>query len=244
MLLDIGRRLAAAGHQVRVLAAQPSYHDGLDRARPRREVVDGVEILRLRVPTENRRRPWRRVVSTAAFLARVGLHLLWRRYDLVVCSTIPPVAQGWVVRAALRLTGRRGRYIYHCLDVYPEVAAAADMTREGWLYRWLQRVDAKTCAEAAAVVTLSRDMAATLRARDRTPRDLHLVNNFSLVPPLVGRTVHFHPYLPLEASSEVNASSRAGGVRPKARRPSVVPVLRCCCRRVLLPAVLLPAVAV
>lgn len=178
MLRTIGTGLVAAGHEVHVFASQPSYRD--DHTAPKEEVVDGMFIRRIRVLRENKKNFMARALNVLLFCVPQFLHILRTRPDVVTSSTFPPIFEGLVSALAARLVG--ARLIYHMQDVHPEVSEQAGGFMGRWplagLFRWL---DGFTLRRASAVVVLSEDMAATVRAR-RGGRDLpiHVINNFSL----------------------------------------------------------------
>lgn len=184
MLRRIGGYLAGRGHEVSVFSTQPSYHDRATfDEQPARETLDGMEIRRVRLLPERKRQTVRRAINTGVFLLRLLGHLLRHRYEVVTFSTMPPVALGLTVRAALFLTGGRGRYVYHCQDLYPEAALYGGMMREHLGYRLLRAIERSTCRAAAAVVVLSEDMRRTLLERGVEPERIEVIDNFSLVQP-------------------------------------------------------------
>lgn len=184
MLRTIGARLVEDGHDVSVLSTQPSYNATTVSQRcPASEHVDGMRVRRVPLLPDPGRGRVMRAVNAVIFLARVFWHVVRRSDDLVMFSTMPPVALGLVVRAALALSGRAGRYVYHCQDIHPEAAHIADLVRLGPWYRWLRRIDTATCQRAAGVVVLSDDMRDTIVARGVDADRVHVLNNFSLIDP-------------------------------------------------------------
>lgn len=172
LLRLLGAHLAAEGHRVTVLSAQPSYHDAYrGPRRPAVERLDGMRVLRVPVARG------RRLLSAALFLAGLAGHLVTRspRYDLVITSALPPVVTGLAVRIAARVRGMR--YVYNCLDLYPEAAVHAGLLRDGRPARALAALDSGTCRDAAAVVVLSDDMRRTLIDRPSGTGDVRVINN-------------------------------------------------------------------
>ena len=100
-------------------------------------------------------------------------------YDLITVTTIPPVIMGVAARTIRRLTGIP--YIYHCMDLYPEVAELAGLAPHRQLTRLARRLDTTTCRRAAAVVVLSEDMRATLLARGLDGDNIVVCNNFAVL---------------------------------------------------------------
>jgi colanic acid biosynthesis glycosyl transferase WcaI len=103
-----------------------------------------------------------------------------RRYDLLTVTTFPPVLVGIAARIVSRFAGIP--FVYHCMDLYPEVAEVAGLSHSP-LLRVARRLDATTCRRAAAVIVLSRDMRATLLARGLDGANIVVANNFEVLDP-------------------------------------------------------------
>src|SRR5699024_6155739 len=98
---------------------------------------------------------------------------------VVMCSTSPPVMLAAAVSLAARLKG--ARFIYHCMDIHPEIGALSGEFRNPLVFRILQAVDRATCRRSAAVVVLSGDMRNALLERDSRLADrIVVLNNFDL----------------------------------------------------------------
>jgi len=180
MLRVIARRLAADGHQVEVLTSQPGYKaDSPLPPQPAREGIDGFEVRRLGLPADRGRGLARRLFNIAYFPLRVLLHcLLHGRYDVIMASTAPPVVVGFAAALGARLTG--GRFLYHCMDIHPEIGRLSGEFRQPLLFGLLRRLDDWSCRQASHVIVLSGDMAAALRERPGRSADIRVINNFSL----------------------------------------------------------------
>lgn len=180
MLRVIVAHWAGRGHDVRVFTSQPSYKRGVTHERmPARQEIDGVAVRRVRMrPDEGPRgRKLRNMVRFSGFtFLRV---LLGPRVDVVMCSTAPQVLLGWMTSCAARLRG--AAFIYHCMDLHPEIGRVSGEFAHPWVFRVLQRMDVSTCRRAAAVVVLSDDMREALIDRDASlAGSIHVVNNFDL----------------------------------------------------------------
>lgn len=180
MLRAIAAHWAAQGHEVEVLASQPSYkpETALETA-PRTEQVDGFTVRRLPMQPDRggrARRPRNMVRFSALAAWRV---LIGPRRDVVMCSTAPQVLLGWAVSLAARV--RRARFVYHCMDLHPEIGALSGEFAHPLVYRVLMRLDTAACRRAAAVVVLSDDMRDALLRRDASLAErIVVLNNFDL----------------------------------------------------------------
>jgi glycosyltransferase involved in cell wall biosynthesis len=201
MLRTIAAHWAAHGHDVEVMSSQPSYKSDTDLSEmPATQSLDGFRVRRVSmVPDDGPHgRKLRNMVrfSLLAFL-RV---LLGPRRDLVMCSTAPQVLLGWSVSLAAR--ARRARFVYHCMDIHPEIGRLSGEFARPSVFRVLARLDTATCRRASVVVVLSDDMRDALLDRDPTLGErIVVLNNFDLpgddravdldLPPFSGLTVAF-----------------------------------------------------
>lgn len=180
LLRSIVARWAHDGHEVDVLSSQPSYKPELaNERRPRVERVDGVRVRRVAMRPDRSSRP-RRLANVLRFpLLAAARVLLGPRYGVVMCSTAPPVLLGWLVSAAAR--ARRARFVYHCMDLHPEIGALSGEFAHPVLRRLLARMELATCRRAWRVVVLSEDMRRSVLERDAGLADRVVVlTNFEI----------------------------------------------------------------
>jgi len=182
ILRTILEHLADAGHDPLAFTAQPSYNDVRGPRRPWRESVGGVNVRRVRLLPERKRYRWLRAMNFAWFLFRAVVHAaIFRRYDLIIANSHPPILMGCALRLIRAIRGTP--YIYHCQDIHPESAALAGEWRRTGLFRFLRRLDGATCRGAQHVVTLSRDMADAIALRGLATDNVVIINN----PPLLSQ---------------------------------------------------------
>ncbi|TCJ30201.1 glycosyltransferase family 4 protein [Nocardioides jejuensis] len=180
LLREIVRRWSDAGHDVDVLSTQPSYKPELAIPhRPKVENADGVTVRRLDLPPD-RSGIVARLLNMVRFPLAVMLRVLvGRGYDVVMCSTAPPVVLAYATSLAARL--RRASFVYHCMDIHPEIGALSGEFRAKPVFALLRALDRATCRRAAAIVVLSTDMRDALLARDPGLHDrIVVLNNFDL----------------------------------------------------------------
>ena len=178
ILRSIAEKLAADGHQVDVLTAQPSYGGtALHETAPKSEVKRGVSIERAPLLSESKAQPIRRAVNLALFAARVLSEIGRRRdYDVVMAATTPPVLVALASRLASKMTG--AKFVYHMQDIYPEVLGANSGQPLSVPLRLLRQLDAITTRTADRVVVLSVDMRESLAKRGHGIDHVRLINNF------------------------------------------------------------------
>lgn len=180
LLRSIVRTWTAAGHRVDILATHPSYKVEASVADcPDTERVDGATVRRLRLRPDRTSRA-RQMLNMLWFPLYIGWKVLCGpRYDIIMCSTVPPVLLGWTVSLAARL--RRAQFVYHCMDLHPEIGRLSGEFSHPAVYRLLARLELATCRRAAAVVVLSDDMLEAVVRRDPTlALRTRVITNFEL----------------------------------------------------------------
>jgi glycosyltransferase involved in cell wall biosynthesis len=183
MLRSIGAHLAADGHEVTVLTAQPSYTKATaERKMPRHQELDGFHVKRVRLLPESKRNYAVRALNMLFFMCAIASHILFRRknnrYDLAMASTMPPVLVAAAARKCVHLRG--GKFFYHMMDIYPEIALTSGMAKKGFLTNSLARIDRNNCAKAERVIVLSSDMRDAVVARGIPTTNVEVLNNFQL----------------------------------------------------------------
>ncbi len=170
----------ADGHNVDVLSSQPSYKKKLDNPScPPVEMVDGAKVYRMNLPNETGR-PLAKVINAI----RLGFRVLWQgciknKYDIIMISTYPPVIGGLFAALTAKITG--ARFIYHCMDIHPEIGSHSGEFKNYFVFSILSKIDQWSCKHADPVIVLSNDMSSTLKNRSARGKPNCLVlNNFSL----------------------------------------------------------------
>nr|WP_231364110.1 glycosyltransferase family 4 protein [Thioalkalivibrio sp. ALMg11] len=179
LLRRIAAHLRQEGHQVHVLSSQPSYRaTASNERRPKRDVIDDVTVERLNLPTEIGR-PVVRILNALRLGTSLLYRVLTRRYDVIVISTVPPILGGFSAALAARLSG--ARFIYHAMDIHPEIGRISGEFSQPLVFKTLRKLDSWSCRQADPVVVLSRDMEKTLRGRAGGDRfRVEVLNNFPL----------------------------------------------------------------
>lgn len=178
MLQKMAERFSAQAHRVTVFSVQPGYNNVTTEKLPRRVIENGVEVYRISLFKENKKNVALRALNVLLFLMQLILHSImnFRRYDLMTVGSFPPTVTAMVVRWISRINGNR--YVYHCQDIYPEIAQVSGIIEKNWISKLALAIDRKNCQRADAVVTLSDDMATTLRNRGLGGDNIHVINNF------------------------------------------------------------------
>ena len=161
---DLARDLAAAGHEVTVLASRRAYHNP-SRLYSGRERWNGVDIVRVLGTGLGKKALWRRAVDFGSVTLRYLLRLLFMpRQDVVIALTVPPLVS---VLGALFTRLRGGRLVLWVMDLNPDQAIAAGVLRpRSIVARVLAGMLRFSLRNSAAVVVLDRFMRDRLIAKD------------------------------------------------------------------------------
>lgn len=210
----IGTALAARGHDVAAVVAQPSYDGRAPRA-PRRERCAGVDVRRVSLgPFRGRRTRTIRLAGYALYLVGALCVSLRRAPDVVVTFHNPPVLPGLAIIAARRCGAR---VVYVPQDIHPDV-----LLESGWLSlpRSLRRlwdafnravlsrsdvvvalgegmrrtlIEKGAAARSTTVISVGAEPAFAVLERDDDWRDEHGVSRSSLVALCAGNMGVMHP---------------------------------------------------
>ncbi|MGH1492472.1 MAG: glycosyltransferase family 4 protein [Acidimicrobiales bacterium] len=179
MLRIIGEHLEQDGFDVTVFSTKPGYNGVYEGpALPGRAEEAGLSVRRVKIPGAGS--SLGRLLGGLVYgLLLIGHCLRHRRsYDAISVSTVPPVIMGLCGTVAARLAG--ARLVYHCMDLYPEIAVASGLSTEGFVTKIARRLDMITIRAAARVVVLSDDMANTLASRGHHNDNVVILNNFTI----------------------------------------------------------------
>lgn len=180
ILRKICSRWVEDGHDVEVLSTQPSYKaDAENTKQAKDETVDGFKVHRMSLLPESGGGLFR-ALNAVLFVFRVFSYILSRRrYDVVMISTAPPVIGGLFACVAAKLI--RAKFVYHCMDVHPEIGRISGEFRHPAIYTMLRWFDAWTCRNSNRVVVLSGDMGKAINSRPNSDGvAVSVINNFSL----------------------------------------------------------------
>lgn len=181
MLLAIAKQLVADGHEVEVLTSQPSYKSiSSETSEQSIELIDGVKVKRINLLKENNRSVIFKLFNMIYFPLRIlTFILLNRNIDSVMSSTAPPVVTGFSSALGAKLI--KAKFIYHCMDIHPEIGRISGEFKNPLVFKILLRLDRWSCKNAESVIVLSEDMAQSLINRSHIKsNNIRIINNFSL----------------------------------------------------------------
>ncbi len=182
MLMSIGKGWLLEGHNITVLSAQPSYKSDAVKVKSKENIEKGFKILRMSLFFDMQKTKLFKLINMFIFPIKIFWHLIFnRRYSVVTISTAPPVLAGLAVALACKFTSTK--FIYHCMDIHPEIGRVSGEFRNPFIYNILENLDNFTCKQASKVVVLSGDMKNSLLSRNGLSAEntnIGIINNFAL----------------------------------------------------------------
>lgn len=174
-IADVARELARRGFRVKVYASARGYDDPTRRY-PSREILDGVEVVRLNHASFGKRSIFTRVLGSAAFMLQVVWRLLTERnIGAIFFSTSPPLI-GIVASIIGRLRGVP--IAYWAMDLNPDqLLALGKLKPSSPMTRLLECVNRTILRQADVIFALDRFMA------DRLGQRMPLASKTVVLPP-------------------------------------------------------------
>ena len=153
---DLSVHLVRQGHRVTVIASRSVYGQA-GAAFPKRETVDGIDVIRVGAAKFGKRNMFLRLLDYNLFFVRVVLRsLLVSRPDVVIGLTTPPFI---VLAGVLLRILRRSRCIYWVMDLYPDIPVAMGLIPgDGLLARFFEKLNRWCMHRSDRVVVLGRCM--------------------------------------------------------------------------------------
>lgn len=196
--LLFAKELQRRGHEVEVLTGFPNYPGGHlypgFRMRPfRREVVDGIPVLRVALYPSHDGSAVHRVLNYGSFAASASIASLFIRRPDVVYVYHPPATVGI---PALVLKHLRGvPFVYDVQDLWPETLAATGMVSNRRVLGLVDLLVRGVYRGAAEVVVLSPGFRAALLGKGVPPETVTVIPNWAhedriSVAPRDSSTVH------------------------------------------------------
>lgn len=145
------------GFDVTVVTGTP-YYPGMTEKSPKREVMNGVSVRRLRNTTFPKKSFSGKLFNLLTFQVSLFFYCIFRipKDHTVLVATAPPMA---VVCAAAGGFFRRYRVVMTVQDLYPDVLSAGGMSSPDRLsYRFLRALMRRSMRACGRVVTISTDM--------------------------------------------------------------------------------------
>lgn len=180
LFTDLLLRLAGQGMRITVLCGFPPATSPARRERvPRRETVEGIEIVRCGRHLPDKHRLRQRAILYASFLLHAGWKLLRLERNALVFGITSPPFTAHLLWVTSRVAGFS--YQYMLLDLYPELLfALGTLTPGSLLGRGWLALNRLSYRRAAALSVIGRDMLPRLqRSYGLDPRQVSYIPHWS-----------------------------------------------------------------
>lgn len=179
----LGKGLVERGHEVDVLTGFPNYPHGEIypgyRQKPwQKEVIDGVNIVRVPLFPDRSRSVVRRSLNYLSFPATASVlgPFLSRRADVIMVYH-PPVTLGIPAYVISRL--RQAPFVFEIQDMWPETLSATGMITSQTILSLLSRLAQFTYKRASAITVISPGFKKNLIAKDVPEEKIHVIYNWA-----------------------------------------------------------------
>lgn len=169
---------------ITVICTVPSYTGGVDKKyknkRFNTEQIDGVKVIRVRVPEYTKSNIVSRVKNILVYFFNASLaSTKLGKQDIVFAVSQPPILGG-----VLGIWGKiftKAGLIYNIQDFNPEQTMAVKYTKYGLLHKIMMTVDKYSCRRSDLVITVGRDMQQTLidRFKNKNVPNNIVINNWT-----------------------------------------------------------------
>lgn len=177
---DNAVRWVRAGHTVTVVTGAPSHPAGVvfpgyrNRLR-QREVVDGIEVVRVLTYLAPNKGRARRIANYVSYMVSATCAALFLPRPDVVVATSPQFFCGWAGVLTTRL--RRIPFVLEIRDLWPASIAAVGALSNRRLLGWLERLERAMYRAATLVVTVGQGYRRELLRRGVPDARLRVIPN-------------------------------------------------------------------
>ena len=174
------RRWVRRGHKVTVITCVPNVPDGVvydgykNRLR-QREVVDGINVVRVWTYVAANRGRIRRTLNYISYMFSAIFFSLFVRKPDVIVATSPQFFCGWAGVIASRL--RRVPFILEIRDIWPDSIVAVGALRNRRIVRILEWLELKMYAAAKHIITVGKSYKQVLIEKGVPAEDISIITN-------------------------------------------------------------------
>lgn len=148
---EAAKRMVAEGIRVTMLTSDQD----IERTLPAREIVEGIDVVRIHCPYDNSYGPIRKMLAFARFSVLASWTALRLDYDAMF-ATSTPLTIG--IPALLARWIRRKKYVFEVRDLWPEMPVAVGSIKNKAFIRTLLVMESVIYRNATALVGLSPGM--------------------------------------------------------------------------------------
>lgn len=169
--------------EVTVICVVPSYQGVVEAKYKKkkfyRETMDGVNILRIRVPEFNKVDKISRIKNIISyFIGAMIATFKVGKQDYVFSISQPPILGGLL--GAWGKWMKRAKYIYNIQDFNPEQTMAVGYSKNQFVLKLMMALDKFSCRQSDLIITVGRDLVQTIENRFHGKKmpDTVMINNW------------------------------------------------------------------
>ena len=179
ILWNVAKHYQSQGHYVDVLTSLPSRNALSEKIKKKKnEIRENVNIKRINLPNEMDK-PFKRILNSIKLGFFINFLVMQNKYDVIIATSVPAILGGFF--SAIASFFARARFIYFCMDLYPEIGKSSGDFSNSILYKFLEKIDNWNCKRADSIIIHSLDMKKTLEKRSGGEKfKINIINNFSV----------------------------------------------------------------
>lgn len=168
---------------ITVICVVPSYSGKVDpeyrKQKYFREEVNGVHVLRVRVPEFNKENKKSRIKNILAYFFRA----MWASFKVGHQDYVFSISQPPILGGLLGVWGKwvhHAKFIYNIQDFNPEQTMAVGYSHNQLILKVMMALDKFSCRQSNLVITVGRDLVETLKDRfkpGKSPK-VAMINNW------------------------------------------------------------------
>ena len=169
--------------EITVFCVVPSYLGTIEEKyqtkKYYKEIINGVEIYRIRVPEFNKKNKFSRVINILTyFFGAILVTFKVGKMDLVFSISQPPILGGllgvwgkWIKHA---------KFIYNIQDFNPEQIMAVNYVQNKLVLQSMMLADKFSCQQSDLIITVGRDLVETVyrRFKNKNVPNTIMINNW------------------------------------------------------------------
>ncbi len=174
-MADAAAEMVRRGWRVRVLTSSRGYNDPTIRYKPR-EVIDGVEVIRLPLSSFGKKHFLLRMLAAILFMAQAVIRGVFTpKLACILVSTSPPMC---IIAALTIRLFRRAVIKFWVMDINPDqLVALGAISANSFAARLMDVFNRAVLKRSADVIVLDRFMAETMN------RKLNVASKMATLPP-------------------------------------------------------------
>jgi hypothetical protein len=179
-VFEMAKQWVQAGHRVTVVTGAPNapngqVYDGYRNRFRQRELIDGIEILRVWTYLAANKGAARRMLNYISYGVSAFLHSLFLKKPDLIIATSPQIFSGWAGLLAHKVMRRP--FVLEIRDMWAESITTLTSVKQGWLIRILEAIESTLYRAASHIVTVGEGYRERLIEQGLPPDAISIFTN-------------------------------------------------------------------